>query len=97
MAEYINRSNIAEDLGEKYPFIPASTRNKLVAFIFEQISNALLDNKRVEIRGLGTFSLRTRKAGVARNPKTGEKLKVGERKSVYYRMGKGLKERINKK
>jgi len=50
---------------------------------------------RVELRGFGAFSLRNRSARLARNPRTGEQVKVDDRNSIYYRAGKALREYLN--
>jgi integration host factor subunit beta len=49
----------------------------------------------VELRGFGSFSVRKRKARVARNPKTNEEVRLGDRHSAYFRAGKELRERVN--
>jgi len=68
---------------------------KLVNKIFDSIATALINGNRVELRGFGAWSTRKRKARSARNPKTGAKVKLKARKTVYFRGGKGLQERLN--
>lgn len=46
------------------------------------------------ITGFGTFKTRQMKARMGRNPQTGEKIQIPARKSVSFRAGKGLKERV---
>ena len=67
----------------------------LINIILQEISQSLKEGKRVELRGFGAFSLRKRAARVARNPRTGEQVKVADRNSVYYRAGKALREYLN--
>lgn len=60
---------------------------------FDQVKNALLEDKVVEFRGFGTFEVRTRKGRErARNPKTGETVQVRNHGVVVFRPGKELKE-----
>ncbi|MDG1153318.1 MAG: integration host factor subunit beta [Alphaproteobacteria bacterium] len=66
--------------------------NKIFAVISEQLSSG----GRVEFRNFGCFDVKTRKAGMVRNPQTGEKIEVPEKLIPYFRAGKLLKERINK-
>ena len=54
-----------------------------------------MQGKRIELRGFGSFSIRVREPRMARNPKTDEEINLAERKTVYFRAGKELKERIN--
>ncbi|MCL2295111.1 MAG: integration host factor subunit beta [Spirochaetes bacterium] len=63
--------------------------------IFEEIKAALLQDKVVELRGFGTFELRTRKGKAkARNPKTGEKIAVAPHGVAVFRPGKELKSSV---
>jgi len=64
--------------------------------VIEAMTEVLAENGRVEVRGFGTFSVRQRNPRVARNPKSNEKVSVGERKAVYFRPGKLLKARVNR-
>ncbi len=49
---------------------------------------------RIELRGFGTFGVKTRKARIARNPKTGESVEVPERRAPYFKAGRDLKQSI---
>lgn len=51
-------------------------------------------NDRIELRGFGTFGIKKRKARVARNPKTGEEVRVPERKSPFFKAGREMKQAI---
>jgi len=68
----------------------------LVDTVFDEIIAAMVRQDRVELRGFGSFSVRRRKARMARNPKTNAVVRLPERHSVYFRAGKELRERINK-
>ena len=68
----------------------------IVDVIFESISSALASGKRVELRGFGAFSVRSRKPRLARNPKTNEVVKLDARSTPYFRAGKEMRERVNK-
>jgi len=60
---------------------------------FDEVKNALVDSKVVELRGFGTFEVKTRKAREkARNPKTGEIIPVDSHGVTVFRPGKELKE-----
>jgi integration host factor subunit beta len=65
----------------------------VVDLIFEEIRDALAKDKIVELRGFGTFEIRTRKGRKkARNPKTGEAIQVHDHGVAVFRPGKELKE-----
>ena len=62
--------------------------------VFEQMTRAIRKDRRFSYQGFGTFTLRHHKAGVARNPQTGEPCKVRARKSIGFRCSKKLKEKL---
>ena len=65
---------------------------KAVDILLGTIVEALIDDRRVEIRGFGSFSVRKRKARSTKNPKTGEIMNIPERKTLHFTMSKSLKE-----
>jgi DNA-binding protein HU-beta len=63
--------------------------------VFNTISNALRDGGEVRLVGFGTFSVSTRKAGMGRNPRTGEAIQIPETRQPKFKAGKGLKDAVN--
>ena len=92
----MTKSELINIMKEKHPQLQLKDVASLVDVFFDMLTNSLKTGGRIEIRGFGTFSLRQRKARLARNPRTGEKVPVGDRNAVYFRAGRQLKERINK-
>ncbi len=70
---------------------------RVVNVIFEEISAALSAEGRVALRGFGSFTVKRRSARVGRNPRTGEVVSVPEKNALYFKTGKDLRERLNKK
>lgn len=68
----------------------------VVNCVLDEISNAMRDGNRVEIRGFGAFSVRHRSARTGRNPRTGASVEVEEKAVPFFRTGKELRDRINK-
>jgi integration host factor subunit beta len=62
--------------------------------IIDTVKKAIVRGERVEIRGFGSFSLRTYKPYTGRNPKTGDAVNVDPKKLPYFKVGKELKEMI---
>jgi len=62
---------------------------------FQSISDSLAEGKRVEIRNLGVFFLKERKARDARNPRKGTKVHVDSRNYIRFKCGKKLYEELN--
>jgi nucleoid DNA-binding protein len=65
--------------------------SKAVDIIIETMSESLDQGNRVEIRGFGSFSVRTRKARLTKNPKTGKIMDIPPRKTLHFAMSKSLK------
>lgn len=68
-----------------------------VDVILEEISRALVEGRRVEIRGFGSFSVRNRKPRSTKNPKTGKIMNIPDRKTLHFTMSKSLKETLIEK
>ncbi|MGK0289005.1 MAG: integration host factor subunit beta [bacterium] len=66
-----------------------------VDLFFNSIKNALASGDRVEIRGLGSFSMKHYEGYVGRNPKTGKKVEVEPKRLPVFKPGKDLKRKVN--
>jgi integration host factor subunit beta len=71
--------------------------SRAVDIIIETMSESLDQGDRVEIRGFGSFSVRTRKARLTKNPKTGKIMDIPPRKTLHFAMSKSLKEALIEK
>ncbi len=67
----------------------------VVNTVFRSIIDALTRGDKVELRGFGSFRTRDRKPRVGRNPKTGDSVKVPEKKVPFFKPGKNLKKLVN--
>ncbi len=67
----------------------------VVNLFFDEMSNALANGDRVEIRGLCSFYVKQYKAYTGRNPKTGEEVQIKSKKLPFFKCGKELKERVD--
>lgn len=65
--------------------------------IMTEISNAMIEGNRVEIRGFGTFSARSCKGYTGRNPMNGEKIKVPAKILPHFKPSKALLRRANER
>ena len=64
---------------------------------FDEMSNALANGDRVEIRGLCSFHVKKYDAYTGKNPKTGESVKVKGKKLPFFKVGKELKDKVDQK
>jgi len=91
-----NKLTKAEIIENIYPEVNVSKKNihRIIDLFFEEIKEALLQDKVIELRGFGTFELKTRKGRRARNPKTGEKVTVENHGVAVFRPGRELKQKV---
>ena len=68
----------------------------IVDIFFDKISTALAEGDRVEIRGLCTFFVKEYKSYQGRNPMTGETVQVAPKRLPFFKIGKELKERVDR-
>jgi integration host factor subunit beta len=67
---------------------------EIVQRVFDGITEALLQEGRIELRNFGVFEVRRRKPRRARNPRTGEKVKVPAKLVVTFKAGRDMHERV---
>ena len=63
--------------------------------IFDSMKDALASDRRVEIRGLGTFKVKQREARLGRNPRSGKSVDIPDRKVPFFKAGRALKVQLN--
>ena len=91
----IVKSKLLKQLSENYPNFLKKDLEKFTNIIFNEIKRALKRGDRVELRGFGVFSTNTQKASIRRNPKTGEKVNVPEKKTIHFKMAKEMFKKLN--
>ena len=93
----MTKSELIARLVEYPTQLSAKDTNYVVKVALDTLASALASGRRVEIRGFGSFSLNLRPARVGRNPKSGEKILVPEKRSPHFKPGKELRKRVNVK
>ena len=91
------RSELIQKIADENPHLFQRDVERIVNTIFEEITDALANGDRVELRGFGAFSVKTRDARVGRNPRTGEAVSVDKKKVPFFKTGKLLRDRLNGK
>ena len=89
------KSELILRLAELNPHLYQRDIERIVSTVFEEISGALAQGHRVELRGFGAFSVKHRAARVARNPRTGVSVQVADKHVPFFKYGKELRERLN--
>ena len=91
------RSELIQKIADENPHLFQRDVERIVNTIFVEITDALASGDRVELRGFGAFSVKTRDARVGRNPRTGEAVSVDQKKVPFFKTGKLLRDRLNGK
>ena len=91
----MTRSELIESIAKKNPNLLLSEIEKIDSVIFSSMTWALARGDRVEFRGFGVFSIHKRAPRIAQNPRTGDKVQIGNRNIVHFRVGKELHEKMN--
>lgn len=90
----MNKSELIKTLAEQRE-IHIDEAAKIVNAFIESIKQSLVNGDRVEIRGFGSFKVKSYKGYTGRNPKTGDVVDVIPKKLPFFRPGKELKEYLN--
>lgn len=91
----MTRSELVQRLLMQDTSLSLHQAEKSVDIILQEITNALANNKRVELRGFGVFTTRKRQGRMGRNPRTGEKVMVEPKCVPFFKAGKELRKRLN--
>jgi len=91
----ITRSELIELLALKFPQLLPKDVELVVKTLLDSMTNALVQGKRIELRGVGSFVLHHRPARVGRNPKSGAQVMIQEKKIPHFKPGKELRERVD--
>lgn len=91
----MTKSQLISLLAEKNPHLFMRDVERIVDTIFEEITAALVKGDRVELRGFGAFSIKSRESRTGRNPRTGETVYVAAKRLPFFKTGKALRERLN--
>jgi integration host factor subunit beta len=91
----MNKSGLIETLSKKEN-LTEKKATEIVNLVFDGFINELRTSGRIEIRGFGSFVVRNYGAYTGRNPKTGKNIKVSPKRLPFFKVGKELKEKVDK-
>ncbi|MEL6202230.1 MAG: integration host factor subunit beta [Pseudomonadota bacterium] len=89
------KSELVQIVANRNPHLYHRDVENIVNSVLEEITKAMSDGNRVELRGFGAFSIKERPAREGRNPRTGEKVAVEEKWVPFFKTGKELRDRLN--
>lgn len=91
----MNKSELIAAIAKKAD-ISQKQAGEVLGAVIESIEEAMQKGDKVQLIGFGTFEVRERPARTARNPRTGEEIKVAASKAPVFKAGKALKDSVNK-
>ena len=91
----MTKSELIEALAAKQVHLKADDVDMAVKTLLEQMSGALAQGERIEIRGFGSFSLHFRPPRIGRNPKTGDSVALPGKHVPHFKPGKELREKVS--
>ena len=91
----IVKSKLLKQLSNSYPNFYKKDLSKFIDIILYEIKRSLKRGDSVEIRNFGRFAIKTQKASIRRNPRSGEKVAVPEKKVITWKMSKEMFKKMN--
>jgi len=92
--ETLNKLELIQELRNKC-HLTKEQASKVIEIFYGEMTKALVNGERVEIRGLCSFFIKDYEPYTGRNPKTGEKVQIPAKKLPFFKCGKELKERVD--
>ena len=90
----MNKMDLISAIRKKFD-LTKKEASEIVRIFFDEMSNALANGDRVEIRGLASFCVKKYKGYTGRNPKTGIKVKVKPKNLPFFKCSKELRDRVD--
>lgn len=90
----MNKSDLIEIIVD-HADMPRKRAEHIVNLLFDEMTEALVRDERIEIRGFGSFVSKHYGARMGRNPRTGESIPVPAKRAPVFKVGKELRERVD--
>ena len=91
----MNKADLVGKVAEKAGLTKKDAEKAINAFV-ASVQDALVKKDKVQLIGFGTFEVKERAARTGRNPQTGEAIKIAASKAPVFKVGKALKDAVNK-
>jgi len=93
----VSKSEIINKISKNFPNLYKKDINKFFDILIFEITKALKNGERVELRDVMMFETRTQKKRMSLNPRTLEKVEVPEKKNILFKCSKEWKKKLNEK
>ena len=93
----MTKRDLIDEVNKRFPHLSHRDAEVIINAIFDSMVDAMRRGERIEIRGLGSFVVKHRRAREGRNPKSGEIVSVAAKKVPFFKVGKDLRLRVDGK
>lgn len=90
----VTKQDLIQEIARSTGYIQSDIRTVVEDF-FAVVAKSLTSGENIEIRGFGTFSVKTRKPRPARNPRTGQEVRLSERTVPLFKFSSDIKAKLN--
>ncbi|KPV40158.1 integration host factor subunit beta [Thiohalorhabdus denitrificans] len=91
----MTKSDLIDRVCERLDYLTRKDAEVAVNTLFDYLSEQIAADRRIELRGFGSFGTKSRAARRGRNPKTGETVDVPPKRVPFFRAGKSLREEVD--
>ena len=91
----MTRSDLIEAFADRFPQLQRNQAEVAVRIMLDAMNGALVTGQRIEIRGFGSFSVTYRAPRTGRNPRSGERVAIPEKRTPHFKPGKALRNSVN--
>lgn len=91
----MTKSELIEQISDSQGQLSIRDVELAVKSIIDQMTQALSEGSRIEIRGFGSFTLHYREPRLGRNPKTGDSVELEGKFVPHFKPGKEMRDRVN--
>lgn len=92
----MKKSELIDRVSQKIDILTKKQIETIIDMIFDCMTETLSKGEKIEIRGFANFKVKQRAERIARNPKTGEQIRVPSQRAIHFKMSKALREALNK-
>jgi len=93
----MTKRDLIDEVNRRFPHLSHRDAEVIINAIFDSMVDAMRRGERIEIRGLGSFVVKHRRAREGRNPQSGEIVSVAAKKVPFFKVGKDLRLRVDGK
>ena len=92
----MTKRELAELVSQRNEGLSRRQTEAIIDSIFQEMTTALREGDKIEIRGFGSFKIKNRNPKRGRNPKTGEAVDIPAKRVPFFKVGRELRSLIDR-